>query len=64
MNILIKCSAHNKFYSKTRFNYKERLNELLYNTNELANDVGTVLMDRRCENGLIDEVEDMQHYPN
>ena len=36
---------------------KERLNELLYNTSELANDVGTVLIGSDAvENGLIDEV--------
>ena len=33
------------------------MNELLYNTSELANDVGTVLIGSdTVENGLIDEV--------
>lgn len=36
---------------------KEKLNELLYNTSELANDVGTVLIGADAvENGLIKEV--------
>ena len=36
---------------------KERLSELLYNTGELANDVGTVLIGSEAvENGLIKEV--------
>jgi len=36
---------------------KERLNELLYNTGELANDVGTVLVGQEAvSNGLIKEV--------
>ncbi|HHY81059.1 MAG TPA: translocation-enhancing protein TepA [Clostridiales bacterium] len=36
---------------------KERLNELLYNTGELANDVGTVLIgEEAVTNGLIKEV--------
>jgi len=40
---------------------KERLNELLYNTSELANDVGTVLIGSDAvENGLINEVGGLQ----
>ncbi|HHT66105.1 MAG TPA: translocation-enhancing protein TepA [Clostridiales bacterium] len=40
---------------------KERLNELLYNTNELANDVGTVLIGSDAvKNGLIKEVGGLQ----
>ena len=40
---------------------KERLNELLYNTSELANDVGTVLIGSDAvKNGLIKEVGGLQ----
>lgn len=40
---------------------KKRLNELLYNTSELANDVGTVLIGfDAVENGLIKEVGGLQ----
>ena len=40
---------------------RKRLNELLYNTGELANDVGTVLIGQDAvENGLIREVGGLQ----